>query len=363
MKLCSVGALALLFLGACSVFGDSFNQTNLVSDMSGVAANTDPNLKDAWGMSFSSGTPIWVSDRDTGVSTLYTPGTGAPKSLVVSVPPGAPNGPTGQVFAGGSTFMANGGPAFFIFDTLGGTVDAWGGKSGTTAQVVVPASGARYEGLAMANNMLFAANFSSGGGIDVYNSSYSPVSMSGKFTDPNLPAGYAPFDIQLVNGFLYVTYAKLSSSAPVPLPGGGGYVDQYDTSGNLVARVISNGALNAPWGITMAPKGFGSLGGDLLVGNFGNGEINAYTTSGTWVETLSDSKGNPISINGLWSLDFDSGAPNPDALYFTAGPNNGNDGLFGDISTPEPSAVGMAMFGVLGLLGFFCARSRKTKAA
>lgn len=367
MKLCSVGALLILLSGAGLILGDEFSQTNLVSDTSGMGAVTiDPNLVDAWGMSFGAATPIWVSDRATGKTSLYT-GTGASAGFgPFGVPPGAPNGPTGQVFAGGPPFMANGGPAFFIFATLGGTIDAWGPKSGASASLEWTTPGARYEGLAIANNTLFASNFTSGGGIDVFNSSYSPVSTSGKFTDSSIPSGYAPFNVQYLNGFLYVTYAKLTPGVPVPLPGGGGYVDKYGTSGNLVtSKLISNGNLNAPWGITIAPAGFGSIGGDLLIGNFGNGEINVYTTSGTWAETLTDSSGKPISINGLWALDFGNGSngASKSALYFTAGPNLGAHGLFGNVtSVPEPGAVGTAAVGLLALIGFALGRRLNERA-
>lgn len=354
MKLCSARTLTLLLVASGSLFADSFSQTNLVSDLSTENASfIDPNLKDPWGMSFSATSPIWVSDRATGVSTLYA-GTGTPASLVVTVPPGtATTGPTGQVFAGPTTsFVLNGNPASFIFDTLGGTVDAWNG--GSTATIVATTVGARYEGLALANNMLYAANFVAGGGINVFNSSYAPVTLSGSFTDPNLPAGYAPFNIQNVNGKLYVEYAKLAAGIPVPLPGGGGYVDAFDTNGNLLQRLVSNGPLDAPWGITMAPAGFGSFGGDLLIGNFGNGEINAFNPiNGNSLGTLTDASGNPIVNSGLWAIAFGNNSANPNALYFTAGINSGNDGLFGDIqAVPEPAAFGLAVLGILGLLGY-----------
>jgi len=352
----------LLVCGAlpCTLLhADSFLQTNLVSDISGMAAATDPHLKDPWGMSFSATSPIWVSDRMTGVATVYT-GSGTVAPLVVTVPPGtATTGPTGQVFAGPTTsFTLNGTPASFIFDTLGGTVDAWNG--GSAATVVATTTGARYEGLALANNTLYAANFVSGGGINVFNPSYTPVTLSGKFTDPNIPAGYAPFNIQNVNGDLYVEYAKLTAGVPVPLPGGGGYVDVFDTNGNLLQRLVSNGPLNAPWGITMAPAGFGSFGNDLLIGNFGNGEINAFNpTTGAFLGTLTDASGNPLVDSGLWALDFGNSSANPDALYFTAGLNSGNDGLFGDVrAVPEPAAFGLAVLGILGLLGYAGQRQR-----
>jgi len=339
-----------LFLGN-SLFADSFTQTNLVSNIPGLAGTLDPNLVDPWGMSFSATSPIWVSDRATGVSTLYS-GTGAINPLVVTVPPGSPLGPTGQVFGAGTNFMLNGTGAEFIFATLAGTIDAWNG--GASATVEASSAGAQFEGLALANNMLYAANFQAGGGIDVFNSSYAPTTVSGNFADPNLPAGYAPFNIQNIGGDLYVTYALVTTGSPVPLPGGSGFVDVYDTNGNLIQRLISNGPLNAPWGIAMAPASFGSFGGDLLVGNFGNGEINAFNpTTGAFLGTLDDASGNPIVNSGLWAIEFGNSAANPNALYFNAGIDMGTDGLFGDIqASPEPGSLGFAALGVFVLLGF-----------
>ena len=328
-----------------------FTQTNLVSDINGLALTTDPHLVDPWGMSFSATSPIWVSDRATGLSTLYS-GAGAIVSLVVTIPPGAPAGPTGQVFAGGTNFMLNGNPANFIFDTLAGTIDAWNGT--TTATIVATTVGATYEGLALANNTLYAANFEAGGGINAFNSSYAPITTAGGFTDPNLPGGYAPFNIQDIGGNLYVEYAKVAASQPVPLPGGGGYVDVFDTNGHLLQRLISNGPLDAPWGVALAPATFGAFGGDLLVGNFGNGEINAFNpTTGAFLGTITDGGGNPIVNSGLWALDFGNSAANPNALYFTAGLNQGADGLFGEIqATPEPTSLSITALGLLGVLGY-----------
>jgi len=307
-------------------------------------------------MSFSATSPIWVSDRATGLATVYS-GTGTIAPLVVTVPPGTPaTGPTGQVFAGPTTsFMLNGHPASFIFDTLGGTIDAWNG--GSTATVVATTPGASYEGLALANNTLYAANFVVGGDVNVFNSSYS---QTGSFTDPTLPVGYAPFNVMNINGLLYVEYAKITPGVPVPLPGGGGFVDVFDLNGNLVQRLISNGVLDAPWGVAMAPAGFGNFGGDLLVGNFGNGQINAFNpVTGAFVGTLTDQHGAPIVNSGLWSLDFGNSSANPNALYFTAGIDMGQDGLFGDIQfVPEPASFSLTALGALSLLGYAWRRRR-----
>jgi uncharacterized protein (TIGR03118 family) len=347
--------LLTLPLAVCaqSVQADTLVQTNLVSDIPGMAATTDPNLKDPWGVSFSPTSPIWVSDQATGVSTLYN-GVGTATPLIVTVPTVAGGGgPTGQVFAGGTAFRLNGNPVNFIFDTLGGTIDAW--NAGTTATITATTAGANFTGLALANNTLYAANFKAGGGINVFNSSFAPTTLAGNFTDPNLPAGYAPFNIQNVNGTLFVEYAKVTAGVPVALPGGSGFVDEFDTNGNLIQRFASNGPLNGPWGVTAVPgAGFNGLAaGDVLIGNFGNGEINAFDANGNFLETLSNGP-NPITNDGLWSLAFDPGAPgganDPDALYFTAGINQGNDGLFGKIdAVPEPAVSSLAILGLVGL--------------
>jgi uncharacterized protein (TIGR03118 family) len=348
-----------LFVTTCNqAFAETYLQTNLVSDIPGMASHTDPNLKDPWGVSFSPTSPYWISDRATGVTTLYN-GFGVINPLVVTVPPGAPLGPTGQVFAGGTNFRLNGNPVNFIFDTLGGTVAAWNG--GTTATVMATSPGANYTGLAIANNTLFAANFSAGGGINAFDSTFSPTTTTGGFNDPNLPAGYAPFNVQTLNGKLYVEFAKVTPGVPVSLPGGGGFVDVFDTNGNMLQRLASGGSLDAPWGVTVAPAGFGSFGGDVLVGNFGNGQINAFNAStGAFAGTLTDAMGNPIVNDGLWSLSFDlpNGAPgalDPNELFFTAGINQGNDGLFGAIdAVPEPAAwvsvgLGLCVLGSVGI--------------
>ena len=332
-----------------------FIQTNLASDISGLAANFDPNLKNPWGMSFSGSSPLWVSDQGAGVSTLYS-GAGVPVSLVVTVPPttGAPIGPTGQVFNSTTAFIeGDGTKASFIFDTLAGTIDAWNSGNGTTAQVMDTTTGA-LTGLALdpASQHLYAANFATGA-IDVYNSSFSPTTVSGGFVDPNALAGYSPYNIQLVNGELYVEYDLVNPTTHQPQAGAGlGYVDVFDTNGNFVQRLATGGSLNAPWGVTQAPAGFGGFGGDILIGNFGNGEINAFNpVSGAFAGTITDAAGNPIVNSDLWAIEFPAGGPgvNPNALYFTAGINNQADGLFGSITTPEPGtlAAGLAALALL----------------
>jgi uncharacterized protein (TIGR03118 family) len=345
---------ALAFVSQAPLAKAGFVQTNLVSNISGLANNLDPNLKDPWGMSFSGSSPIWVSDRAAGVSTLYS-GTGALNSLVVTVPPGAPLGPTGQVFAGGTNFKLNNSAVSFIFDTLGGNIDAW--NVGTTATVMTNTPGANFTGLALANNTLFAANFQTGGGVNVFDSTFTATTTSGGFVDLNLPTGYAPFNVQNINGNIYVEFAKVTSGVPVALPGGGGFVDVFDTNGNLLHRLAGGGPggpIDAPWGVALAPAGFGSFGGDVLVGNFSDGRINAFDpTTGIFQGFLADPNGNAIANPGLWAIAFGNSSANPNALYFNVGLNGGNDGLFGDItSVPEPISSSLVGLGVLALAGY-----------
>ena len=370
---CGVPVLAaLIAIAALPAFAGSFYiQQNLVSDIPGVAAITDPNLVNPWGLSASASSPWWISDNGTGLATLYNGNTGAIQGLVVTLPTAGggtpPSAPTGQVFnSTASDFVINGGTkASFIFATENGTISAWNGAQGTNAHLEVDnaASGAVYKGLALgtagSNNFLYAANFNSGR-IDVFNGSFAPTTLSGSFTDPTLPAGYAPFDIQNIGGKLYVTYAKQDAAKHDDVAGAGnGYVDVFDTSGNLLERLDSNGDLNSPWGMALAPSTFGAFSGDLLVGNFGDGTINVYdpTVVGDFLGTLKDSNGNPITIQGLWGLAFGNGgsAGPTSTLYFTAGiPGPGGNvedhGLFGDVvASPEPSTIWIMASG-LGLI-------------
>lgn len=358
----TVTSALLLSLSPALSFADSFTQTNLVSNVPGLAATTDPNLKNSWGMSFAPTSPFWISNQASGTSTLYD-GAGAIVPLVVTVPgTSPPTGPTGTVFNGTPGFaLPGGGATNFIFDTLGGTIAGW--SSGTTAVTVVATPGAVYTGLALASsggsNFLYAAD--STGQIRVFNSSYQPVNLTGNFTDPNAVAGFVPFNIQLIGSSLYVTYAKLTAQGAA-LPGG--YVDVFNTDGTFVKRQATGGPLFAPWGITLAPSNFGSFGGDLLIGNFGSGEIDAYNPiTGAFLGTLDGANGMPLVNDNLWALNFRTGGANvnTDALYFTAGINNQQDGLFGDItaSTPEPATFLLDGLGVfaLGLVRLYQTRT------
>jgi uncharacterized protein (TIGR03118 family) len=346
--------IALAFAPALS-HADSYTQTNLVSDIPGMANNTDPNLKNPWGISNSATSPFWVSDQGTGRSTLYN-GTGTPQALVVTIPGSAspPTGPTGTVFNSASAgFLVGSSPANFIFDNLNGTISAWNGGAGTTAQVEATTAGAVYTGLAQATNasgtFLYAANSGAGAGINVFSSTWAPTNLSGSFTDPNLPAGVVPFNIQNIGGNLYVTYATLGpGGAPMP----GGVVDEYDANGNFLKRIATGGDLFAPWGITLAPSNFGAFSNDILIGNFGNGEILAYdATSDLFLGTLDGINGDPLVNDHLWALETRNATGfNPNAVYFSAGINNQADGLFGEFTlAPEPSSIVGTATGLLAL--------------
>ena len=266
-------------LHAASNNFNSFGQTNLVSDLPGVARVMDPDLVNPWGMAFSSSSPIWVSDNGQGLATIYN-GAGVKQGLVVSIPaPGGGQGaPTGQVFNGGSGFNGD----RFLFSTEDGTIAGWRGALGTTAELGADQSGAGavFKGLALAtngsNSYLYATDFHNGT-VDVFDSTFSKVSLTGTFTDPGLPSGFAPFGIQAFGGKLYVTYAMQDAAKhdDVPCPGCG-FVDVFNTDGTFVQRLVSMGALNSPWGLAWAPGNFGKFSNDLLVGNFGDGTINAF---------------------------------------------------------------------------------------
>jgi uncharacterized protein (TIGR03118 family) len=354
----AISTLALAF-AATYIHADSlgFSQTNLVSNVPGLAANTDPNLKNPWGVAFSATSPFWTSDQGTGLSTLYN-AAGTPQALVVTIPGSAtpPSGPTGMVFSNvAGSFPVNGTPATFIFDTLNGTLLGWNGSAGTTAVQMATTPGAIYTGLAEASNasgtFLYAANSAPGGHINVFNSGWTPVTLGGSFTDPNLPAGLVPFNIQNIGGNLYVTYAQLGPGG-TPLPGG--VVSEFDANGNFIKRIATGGPLSAPWGIVLAPSSFGPFSNDLLIGNFGNGEILAYdATSDLFLGTINGSNGQPLVNDHLWALETRAGVNgfDPNAVYFSAGINNEADGLFGAITaiTPEPATIFGTATGLIAL--------------
>jgi uncharacterized protein (TIGR03118 family) len=339
--LAALSALALVLAGPADAHGGGkganvYKKRNLVSDIDGVARITDANLVNPWGLAFGPATPAWVADNRTDVSTLYSGG--VRKSIPVTLPlvVGIPGGaPTGVVFNATPGFKVNGAAAHFIFDSEAGTITAW--NAGTQAVTEATTPGAIYKGLAIASKggttMLYAANFHAGT-IDVFNDSFAPVTVPGGFVDPNLPAGFAPFNIQEIAGRLVVAYAQQDADAEDEVAGAGlGYVDVFDTSGHLLRRLVSQGALNAPWGLAVAPRHFGPFNGDLLVGNFGDGAINAYDPrTGAFRGTLQNKDGNQIRVNGLWALRFGNGViGTPQTLLFTAGIGDEDHGLFGEI--------------------------------
>jgi uncharacterized protein (TIGR03118 family) len=317
--------------------GNSYTVTPLVSDVPGAAPVLDPNLQNAWGLTASSTSPWWVADNGTSVSTLYN-GDGVKQGLTVIV--GIDSGPTGTVFNGGSGFQVTNGTtsaaARFIFDGEDGVLRGWAPSvDGTHALVAAMGDpGAIFKGLAIADNKLYAADFHNNE-VAVFDSTWHLVD---RFTDPGLPNGYAPFGIQTLGGNIFVTFAKQDADAEDEVAGQGrGFVDEFDTSGNLIRRVAQHGQLNAPWGLAQAPSDFGRFSGDLLVGNFGDGQINAYElgASGQYTHKgeLRES-GHQITIDGLWALEFgnDGNAGHKNELFFTAGPNDESNGLFGKIT-------------------------------
>src|SRR4051812_1271941 len=341
----SLGATFAVTAPASAGAGNSFAVTPLVSDQPGVAATTDPSLVNAWGMSQGPSTPVWVSDNGTNVTTLYA---GASPSGVTKVPltvslPG--DGPTGQAFnPDGHAFMigprGHKVPARFLFVTESGAIDAWSPDLAdpTHAENVRNVEGAVYKGLALAtvdgHSRLYAADFRHNR-IDVRNRFFDRISRRGGFTDASLPKGYAPFGIASLAGKIYVSYAKQDAQRVDDVAGAGhGFVDVYTNTGRLVRRLVSRGKLNSPWGLAVAPGGFGRFGGDLLVGNFGDGRIHAYNrSSGALEGTLRDTNGHAIVIDGLWALLFGNGTSAPtNTLMFSAGPDQEAHGLFGVIS-------------------------------
>jgi uncharacterized protein (TIGR03118 family) len=341
----------------------AFVQVNLVSNQPGVAPLTDTDLVNAWGLAASPGTdqapgsPLWVADNGSDKATLYNNGTATTVSkvgLTVSVTGAAP---TGQVFntdTNPNDFVvtdANGhsGRAACIFDTENGTIDGWSPGVGVAPGDTPPSkvtevardngANAVYKGLAIAqasdgHTYLYATNFRSGR-VEVYDSTFTPVELpGGLFVDPKLPAGYGPFGIQEIGGQLYVSFAKQDATLHDDVAGqGNGFVDVFTNDGAFVKRLITRGALDSPWGLALAPNGFGNFGGDLLVGNFGNGHINVYNpNNGARLGDLRQPNGRPIVIDGLWGLRFGNGnAAKTGELVFSAGPNDESDGLLGKI--------------------------------
>jgi len=375
-------ALALFLAAVC--FGQHYTQTNLVSNASGGAPVSDPQLINPWGLSRGSGSAWWVSDNATGFSTLYN-GAGAKQSLIVTIPQADPNNkntptgtPTGTISNGSQTdfLLAPGKPAAFLFSTIDGTIAGWNPTVGvaqgaappsTHAMTVVKTTdGSSYTGLTSAfidgNRFLYAANFTKGR-IDVYDNVFQPVKLSKKrfnedssdrhghssenpFVDESLPRGYVPFNVEAIGNDIVVTYVLHEEGSPFETDGPGlGFVDIYTSTGRLLQRLEHGDWLNAPWGVALAPLDFGHFSHDLLIGQFAGGGdtqssglIAAYDlATGKFDGLLQDASGKPLAINGIWSLSPGNVSPaNNDAaaapaseMYFTAGPNHGSGGLFG----------------------------------
>lgn len=323
----------------------TFTQTNLVSDGATPAAVTDPNLVNPWGLAFNTAGGIWVADNGTGLSTIYSP-TGAPNSLVVSIPPpagGAGAAPTGTVAHKGSGFNVTAGgasaPSQFIFVTEDGTISGWNPADGTSAVLAVDqsSSNAVFKGVAISGSgrgaRLYVTDFHHAT-VDVFDSQFQPVSAAGAFTDPGIPAGFAPFGIANVHNKIYVTYAKQNGALHDDVAGpGNGFVDIFSTKGKLIRRFASNGNLDSPWAVT---QGVGRLSNDILVGNFGDGHINIFDARGNDLGTVNDSTGTPIVVDGLWALLPGQHQQNK-SIFFSAGTNGESDGLFGTL-TVNPTA-------------------------
>ncbi len=350
-------SFGLFGLAHSTVAAEGYSPVNQVSDIAGVARRPDPNLVNPWGIVFTATGKIWVSDNGTGVSTIYSPG-GTPQSLVVTIPtPPAdtnPAAPTGVVLNNSSDFVVSGvhtsGPSIFIFATEDGTVAGWNPAANPTNAILIvdnsmSGTGAVYKGIALgedgSSNFVYVTNFRSGF-VEMYDAHFHFV---GSFTDPAVETnGFAPFGIQNVGGKLLVTFARQNDAKHDDVAGAGsGFVDVFTTGGAFVKQLVAHGALNSPWGIAPAPKGFGKFGGALLVGNFGDGTINAFNpTNGVPLGTLSFPEGDPIVINALWGLTFgikltvhddpgDRDRDRENVLYFTAGIADESHGLLGFI--------------------------------
>jgi uncharacterized protein (TIGR03118 family) len=352
----------------------ALNDTALVASNTGVvasAATIDANLSNPWGLVTAPGLPFWVADNNSNVATLYS-GKGVIQTAEVTgsndvgitIPASAAGvaaNPTGQVYNGTGGFLiptsSGNEPALFVFAGEGGTVAAWAMDSGATAAtvyddgVVNGAAHAVYKGLALGTvngaTFLYATDLHNNK-IDVFDTNFAkPAAMQGKFIDPTMPAGFVPFGIVALKNQLYVTYAMQDGAMHDEVTGAAlGYVDIFDFSGNLVSRFASAGALNAPWGIALAPAGFGSLEGDVLIGNFGDGKINIFEPNGSSLATsmgaLTDSNGQTLAFPGLWSLVFGDGDSDKPltTLFYTAGFADQTDGVLGSITTaaaPSPA--------------------------
>jgi uncharacterized protein (TIGR03118 family) len=341
-------ALCVLATPAAAAEPNAYTIRNLVSDGSVPADNTDPNLIDGWGVAFNPNGVVWVNSANAGKAVLYD-GNGVPQSLVVTVPAAANGGqgiPTGIVFSDSNDFAVRkgtlSGPSRFLFASLTGSISGWAPNVDLTNAIVAvdnSGEGASYTGLALAangsGNFLYAADVRRGR-IDVFDRNFAPATLAGDFTDPNLPRGFVPFAIHNLQGNLYVSFGKLNASGDFVQTGKGlGIVSTFDADGRFLRRIGGDQHLNAPWGMVIAPAGFGRFSNRLLVGNFGDGSIQAFDlANGRRVGALRTSQGKRLAIPVLWGMAFGNGILNQptDVLFFAAGPNFGAGGLYGRIS-------------------------------
>ena len=331
---------------------NSYTQTNLVSNLPGVSQTNqppDPDLLNAWGVAFNPNAFVWVADNGSGKATLYDGNGMKNLGLIVTIPSanGVDQGtPTGITFNSSADFPVNGAPSAFLFATEDGLIVGWSG--GNLAVRAYPPAGvtptAVYKGIAIAGtgtaHQLYAADFHNKK-IDVFDASFNPVVTTGGFVDPGIPAEFGPFNIMNIQGDLYVAYAMKEPDGDDEVAGPGlGFVDVFDADGVLLRRLATRGKLNAPWGMALAPTGFGAFGNAVLVGNFGDGTINAYDPkNGTPLGQLRTADNQILSIDGLWGIAFGNGVKNQptDVLFFAAGPNDESDGLYGFIAPAAPT--------------------------
>ena len=336
-----------------------YQTTNIISDGFVTANFTDPAFINPWGV--SGGKTLWIDTANTGFSYVL-PITGNPISFKAIVPPASGTGvgtPTGTIqnTTTAGFILSNGSKSSFLFATLDGTISGWNGAQsagGNHALIMInnSANNAVYTDLALLNNttgsFLLAPNFGQGGKVEIYDTTFKSATLAGTFTDPNVPAGYAPYSIKVLGTQVFVSYTLRTT--PPFTPGTGtyqeilgtntGFVSVFDLNGNFVARAVTGGNLNAPWGIAIAPTGFGIFGGDLLIGNFGDGLITAYNpTTYAYLGTVADGTGKPIAFPGLWDIFFTTATGDPNTLYFTAGLAHETHGLFGSIANTSTTTA------------------------
>ena len=344
--LAALAAAALLLIAGSPALADpperQVTEVDQVSNVPGNAKLPDPNLVNAWGLALSPTSPLWVANNGTNTATLYAGGLGgAAVTKVTLTVVNDSDGPTGQVFNGSTNFVVTtaqgSGPARFMFASESGDITAWApAATGTHAVVVAHVPGAAFKGLALwsttMGTFLLATDFAQGR-VDVFDHNFVQVDLAGElFKDPRLPAGYAPFNVMTSGEDVTVTYAKQQAGSIDEQHGPGlGFVDKFGNLGTTVTRIASHGTLNAPWGLAIAPSGFGSFAGALLVGNFGDGRISAFRGD-KFIGQMRDPSNNPLTIDGLWALLPGTAATGGvNTLWFSAGPNDENDGLVGQL--------------------------------